>query len=81
MASNFHIQKPYIVKQLPTPLNPSKSGYVIGEVVGQRAGSRKRKRAEIAIGIDGEALNIYDVSIWFLRIELNNGVQYCLFSH
>ena len=68
MASHFQIQKPYVLTQLPKPLNPSKSGYVVGEVAGQRAGSRKRKRPEVAVGIDGEALNIYDVSHVFSHL-------------
>ncbi|KAJ2905911.1 hypothetical protein MKZ38_003699 [Zalerion maritima] len=61
METHFQIQKPYLLTQLPKPLNPSKTGYVVGEVAGQRSGSRKRKRPEVAVGIDGEALNIYDV--------------------
>jgi len=37
--------------------------YVVSEVYGGTPGSRKRKRGELAVGIDGEGLNIYDVSV------------------
>jgi hypothetical protein len=35
----------------------------VGEVYGGAAGPRKRKRSELAVGIDGEGVNIYDVSL------------------
>lgn len=49
---------------LPRPLNQREgaSAYQIGDVWGQQPGSKKRKRSELAVGIDGEALNLYDVS-------------------
>ncbi|ORY63451.1 uncharacterized protein BCR38DRAFT_394408 [Pseudomassariella vexata] len=62
MASNFHIQKPYVLNALPRPLDPATGRYVVGEVYGTAEGSRKRKRSELTVGIDGEALNIYDIS-------------------
>lgn len=62
MASNFHIQKPYVLTSLPRPLDHTAGRYVVGEVFGQQQGSRRKKRAELALGIDGEAANIYDVS-------------------
>lgn len=51
---------------LPRPLNQREgaSAYQIGDVWGQQPGSKKRKRSELAVGIDGEALNLYDVSFW-----------------
>jgi len=64
MASNFHIQKPYLLATLPNPSSrPNATGKCsIGEVFGQRPDSRKRKRSELSVGIDGDAVNLYDVS-------------------
>lgn len=64
MAATFNIQKPYVLTTLPRPLNQREgaSAYQIGDVWGQQPGSKKRKRSELAVGIDGEALNLYDVS-------------------
>ncbi|KAI1373063.1 hypothetical protein F4677DRAFT_430949 [Hypoxylon crocopeplum] len=62
MASHFQIQKPYVLATLPRPLDPATGRYVVGEVYGSTPGSRKRKRHELAVGIDGEAVNIYNVS-------------------
>ncbi|KAK8076597.1 hypothetical protein PG994_003869 [Apiospora phragmitis] len=62
MTSNFQIQKPYVLTTLPRPLDPKTGQYIVGEVYGTTEGSRKRKRPEVTVGIDGEAVNIYDVS-------------------
>ncbi|KUI60351.1 hypothetical protein VP1G_07578 [Cytospora mali] len=64
MAATFNIQKPYVLTSLPRPLNQqgADSSYQVGDVWGQQQGSKKRKRSELAVGIDGEALNLYDVS-------------------
>ncbi|KAI0417051.1 hypothetical protein F5X98DRAFT_166397 [Xylaria grammica] len=64
MASQFQVQKPYVLTSLPRPLDPTTGTYVVGEVYGYAPGSKKRKRrrAELTVGIDGEAINIYDVS-------------------
>ncbi|KAI0805317.1 hypothetical protein GGR55DRAFT_681224 [Xylaria sp. FL0064] len=64
MASQFQVQKPYVLTTLPRPLDPTTGTYVVGEVHGYAPGSKKRKRrrAELTVGIDGEAINIYDVS-------------------
>ncbi|KAK7698527.1 hypothetical protein SLS64_012395 [Diaporthe eres] len=63
MAATFNIQKPYVLTTLPRPLNQREgaSAYQVGDVWGQQPGSKKRKRSELAVGIDGEALNLYDV--------------------
>jgi hypothetical protein len=61
MASNFRIRQPYVLTSLPKPLDPTNGRYVVGEVFGHRPGTRKRKRPEISVGIDGEAVNIYHV--------------------
>ncbi|KAI1361002.1 hypothetical protein F5Y08DRAFT_33805 [Xylaria arbuscula] len=64
MTSQFHLQKPYVLTTLPRPLDPVTGTYVVGDVYGYAPGSKKRKRrrAELTVGIDGEAINIYDVS-------------------
>ena len=62
MASHFQIQKPYVLTSLPRPLDPSTGRYVVGEVYGSTPGSKKRKRAELAIGTDGDSINIYEAS-------------------
>ncbi|KAI1827448.1 hypothetical protein F4861DRAFT_364884 [Xylaria intraflava] len=64
MASQFQVQKPYILTTLPRPLDPTTGTYVVGDVYGYAPGPgrRKRRRAELTVGIDGEAVNIYDIS-------------------
>jgi hypothetical protein len=53
-----------VLTTLPRPLDPTTGAYIVGEVYGYAPGSKKRKRrrAELTVGIDGEAINIYDVS-------------------
>ena len=63
MAATFNIQKPYVLATLPRPLNHSGGSYAVGDVWGQQPGSKKRRRPELVVGIDGEAANIYDVRI------------------
>lgn len=48
---------------LPRPIDPSNGRYVVGEVYGGVPGSKKRKRSEVAVGIDGESVNLYDVRL------------------
>ena len=48
---------------LPRPIDHSNGRYVVGEVLGGAPGSKKRKRSELAVGVDGEGVNLYDVSI------------------
>ncbi|EPE04073.1 hypothetical protein F503_04921 [Ophiostoma piceae UAMH 11346] len=62
MASNFHIQKPYVLASLPRSVAQVDGKAVVGEVYGQRPGVKKRRRAEVSVGIDGEAANIYDIA-------------------
>jgi hypothetical protein len=62
MASVFNIDKPYVVASLPRPVDHASGRYVVSDVHGGIPGSRKRKRAELAVGIDGEGVNVYDVS-------------------
>jgi len=70
MSSKFSVQPPYVFATLPKPLDHTEGRYVVGEVYGDQPGSKKRKRAELAVGIDGEGVNLYDVSVVFRSLVL-----------
>lgn len=61
MATAFSIGSPTVITTLPRPIDRSNGRYVVSDVHGGNRGSRKRKRAELAVGVDGEGLSIYDV--------------------
>lgn len=61
MSSRLTLQKPYVVASLPRPVD-SNGRYVVGEVYGCAPGSKKRKRSELVVGVDGEAVSLYDVT-------------------
>ncbi|KAK3334237.1 hypothetical protein B0T19DRAFT_355407 [Cercophora scortea] len=63
MASNLQIHKPYVLKALSRPLDrPEGPGrHIIGEVFGQKQGSKKRKRSELSVAIDGDSVHLYDI--------------------
>jgi hypothetical protein len=63
MSAAFSIEKPTVVATLPRPIDHSTGRYVVSEVHGGTPGSRKRKRSELVVGVDGEGLNIYDVRV------------------
>jgi hypothetical protein len=50
------------VASLPQPIDTSGNPYTAAEVYGAAPGAKKRKRSELAVGINGEGVNIYDVS-------------------
>ncbi|CAK3812427.1 Hypothetical predicted protein [Lecanosticta acicola] len=52
------IEEPYTIATLPKPRD---DGRISAALVHSLNGSRKRKRHEIALGIDGESVNIYNV--------------------
>lgn len=54
------LQPPSVLTQLPRPLHASTGKVHIGEVY-RLADSKKRKRYEISVAVDGEAVNIYNV--------------------
>ncbi|KAG9243709.1 hypothetical protein BJ878DRAFT_442864 [Calycina marina] len=62
MSSKLAIQKPYVVAKLPKPIGLKKGRYVVGEVHGGALTSKKRKRSELAVGVDGEGVNLYDIA-------------------
>ncbi|PBP26259.1 hypothetical protein BUE80_DR002886 [Diplocarpon rosae] len=61
MSSRFLLEKPYVAASLPQPVDNSKGKYVVAEVYGGAPGAKKRKRSELAVGINGEGVNIYDM--------------------
>ena len=54
------IEAPYVIASLPKPLT-REHGHVLSAPVHSLQGSKKRKRHEVAVGVDGEAVNIYSV--------------------
>lgn len=55
------IQEPYTLAEFPrNPINPN--GRILAADVFALVGRRKRKRSELAIALDNEGVNIYDVS-------------------
>ncbi|KNG81690.1 hypothetical protein ANOM_010521, partial [Aspergillus nomiae NRRL 13137] len=54
------LQPPSVLAQLPRPLHASKGKTHIGEVY-SLSESKKRKRYEVAVAVDGEAVNIYNI--------------------
>lgn len=54
------IEAPYTIASLPSPLDGEHGRTYASPVVGIKE-SRKRKRHEVAVGIDGEGVNIYNV--------------------
>ena len=63
MSSKFSMQAQYVVASLPRPIDHSNGRYAVGEVFGGALASKKRKRSELVVGVDGEGVNLYDVSI------------------
>ncbi|KAH6976196.1 hypothetical protein BKA56DRAFT_487966 [Ilyonectria sp. MPI-CAGE-AT-0026] len=61
MASEYRIHKPSVLATLPRPLDHTEGRIVAREVYGQRDDQKKRKRTELAVGVDGETASIYDV--------------------
>ncbi|KAF2158529.1 hypothetical protein M409DRAFT_71596 [Zasmidium cellare ATCC 36951] len=54
------IEEPYSIAALPKPLD-SENGRILGANVYSLSGSKKRKRREVAVGVDGESVNIYNI--------------------
>ena len=59
------IQKPYVLADIPHDITGS-PGNILAADVFAVAGSKKRKRSELAIAIDRQGINIYDVSLHFM---------------
>jgi hypothetical protein len=54
------LQSPSVLAQLPRPLHASTGKTRISDVF-SLADAKKRKRYEVAVAVDGEAVNIYNV--------------------
>ncbi|SZF02438.1 unnamed protein product [Blumeria hordei] len=62
MTSNVGIQTPHVIASLPNLRNNRQPNYVVCEVYGSTIDQKKRKRPELVVGIDGEGVELYDVS-------------------
>ncbi|KAF7596777.1 hypothetical protein BBP40_000205 [Aspergillus hancockii] len=60
ISAVMDLQPPSVLAQLPHPLHASKGKTHIGEVY-SLSDSKKRKRYEVAVAVDGEAVNIYNI--------------------
>ncbi|OCL03910.1 hypothetical protein AOQ84DRAFT_433683 [Glonium stellatum] len=60
MSSSREIETPHTLASLPRPID-SANGRTLGAAVYSLSGSKKRKRSEIAVGIDGEGISIYSI--------------------
>lgn len=58
------LQSPSVLAHLPRPLHASTGKTRIGDVH-SLADAKKRKRYEVAVAVDGEAVNIYNVQFDF----------------
>lgn len=61
------LQPPSVLAQLPRPLHGSTGKTQVGEVY-SLAESKKRKRYEVVVAVDGEAVNIYNVRKYIQKI-------------
>lgn len=52
-----------MVASLPKPIGNINGRYVYGDVYGGAPGSKRRKRSELVLGVDGEGVNLYDVRV------------------
>ena len=59
------IQKPYLLADIPNDIT-GLSGNILATDVLAIAGAQKRKRSELALAIDRQGINIYDVSSQFI---------------
>ncbi len=57
------IQKPYLLAGIQQDLTGS-HGNILATDIFTVAGSKKRKRSELALAIDRQGINIYDVSLF-----------------
>lgn len=65
------MESPYTIASLPRPLDNVHGETHVARVFGLR-GSKKRKRHEVAVAVDGESLNIYDVRLSSSQIIYSN---------
>lgn len=58
--SQGDIEEPYVIATLPKPLQ-GKNGRILAAPVYSLTPSKKRKRHEVVVAVDGETVNIYNV--------------------
>lgn len=56
------IEKPYVLAEIPKDITGA-TGHILTGDIHAIAGSRKRKRSEVAVAIDHQGVNIYDVLV------------------
>ena len=56
------IQKPYLLADIPHDITGTPGSILAADVLAV-TGSKKRKRSELAIAIDRQGINIYNVSL------------------
>lgn len=61
------LQSPSVLAQLPRPLHAATGRTLIGDVY-SIADAKRRKRYEVAVAVDGEAVNIYNVRTLLLLL-------------
>lgn len=55
------IQNPIVLAELPKPLTESRNRVLAADINAVRE-NKKRKRSELAVAIDSEGINLYNVS-------------------
>ena len=55
------MEAPYAIASIPTPIDGVNGGIYAATVSGI-GDSRKRKRHEVVVGVDGEIVNLYNVN-------------------
>lgn len=60
MLSSREIETPHTLASLQRPID-SANGRTLAAAVYSLSGSKKRKRSEIAVSIDGEGISVYSV--------------------
>jgi hypothetical protein len=73
------LQSPSVLAQLPRPLHATTGKTRIGDV-NSLADAKKRKRYELAVAVDGEAVNIYNVCSLIYCRNPTSPYAYLLFS-
>jgi hypothetical protein len=59
--SGSGMEAPYAIASIPTPIDGVNGRIYAAPIHGVRA-SRKRKRHEVVVGVDGESVNLYNVN-------------------
>ncbi|KAK7533469.1 hypothetical protein IWX49DRAFT_546871 [Phyllosticta citricarpa] len=60
MSSGQELEAPHTLASLPKPIDPI-NGRTLASTVYSLSGTRKRKRSEIAVSVDGDSLSIYSI--------------------